>query len=146
MYTDSCFKLTENLHDSSIVIVICQALVILFEFVCFYTICKIKQCLFIHTMSDNMHVSQFTLSAVCRLCKLFLVWQLVREPVIIAISIPFAILLRAMLEKIGERSVDISYPIVTTSLLISVILLATQISSQTNFSVWMLLSAFLVST
>ena len=76
-------------------------------------------------MSDNMHVGQFMLSALFRLLKLLLVWQLLREPLITAVCIPLAIVMREALERQGERKPDTNSKMVVCGIMISLVLLAT---------------------
>lgn len=104
-YTYASYAFAGSAQSNSL-LVVTQALVIAMELLVFYTFSKLKHSAMaggkdLPGPSDNMHAIQFSLSAVCRLGKLLLVWEILKEPIITATSIPLCILLREYLEFRG---------------------------------------------
>ena len=63
----------------------------------------------------------------CRLGKLLIVWQILREPLIICLAIPLAMILREWLEWVGQRRTDITTAMVCIATLHSILLGCAQI-------------------
>jgi hypothetical protein len=63
----------------------------------------------------------------CRLGKLLIVWQILREPLIICLAIPLAMILREWLEWVGQRKTDITTAMVCIATLQSILLGCAQI-------------------
>lgn len=63
------------------------------------------------------------LSAMCKLVKLLLVWELLTEPLITACAIPFAFGLREALNRRAERKTDTQWQLILCASLVSLALL-----------------------
>ena len=104
-----------------------QLLVIVLELIVFATASLYKHSRLFNrnavAMSDNVHISQFMLSAVCRLIKLLLVWELLSEPLITACAIPFAFGLREALNRRTERKSVIKWQLILCASIVSLALL-----------------------